>query len=198
MSDASTTQRKDYFVTRMAAKESFEDTYSEAEPTCYYSRYADTRLSVVEYIADLVRLAVEQGLTRGPVVDIGCGYGTLGALLRSGLDVEGVYRAYLSGEGLALPRDATHSPRIRGVDRSRQALSAAKRSGLIDQSIRMDLSNPAFAPLPGSVVTCSAVLGYVHPTAIRIAIEQLHAPIAIVTCVTWLMREFDEAFAASP
>ena len=185
----------------MAFKERFSATYACVDPIPYYRAYAATRLSIVEYPAALVRTARELDLARGPVVDLGCGYGTLGALLRTGRDIEGVYAAYMEGEVLRCSPDRAHDPVITGVDQSRPALDAARHARLIDSGLERDLNGRQTFPAAlgeNSIVSCCAVLGYVRPQALRVAIEQIRPRIAFVTCVTWIGAEFRGVFRKSP
>jgi SAM-dependent methyltransferase len=185
----------------MAKKESFTDAYQAADPIHYYSRYAPTRLSIAEYVAALIREIVELGLASGPVVDLGCGYGTLGALLRANLDVEGVYASYLAGRRLRLPERTSYEPTIIGVDRSAAALKAAKLDRLIDDGRAMDLNSTDFEATgfgADAIAVCTAVLGYVQPATLMEAIAAMRPRLAIVTCVTWLAAEFEEASHRQP
>lgn len=186
--------------TLMAAKEPFDDTYTAQDPLPYYESYAATRLSIVEYPATLVRAMVDLGIARGPVVDLGCGYGTLGVLLRTGLDIEGVYSAYLGGDAPHLPERLDYSPHIIGVDKSLAALLAAQKAGFVSEGIALDLdASPLDIPDYGRdvIASCCAVLGYVQPVALRIALDTLRPRVAIITCVTWLVAELCQAFAGS-
>jgi hypothetical protein len=183
----------------MSAKEDFETAYLKPDPFAYYQAYAPTRLSIVEYPAALVRAARSFGLADGPVIDMGCGYGTLGALLRTERDIEAVYKAYLAGE---VVESETAKPEIVGVDHSPQALASAERSGLIDDGLALDLNSgppefPGNMNLEGSIGVCCAVLGYVQPRALRAAFDLIRPRIAFVTCVTWLADEFCDAFVGS-
>jgi SAM-dependent methyltransferase len=184
----------------MAVKEPFDAAYTAQSPIPYYRGYAATRLSVVEYPATLVRAALELGVAEGPVVDLGCGYGTLGVLLRTGMNIEEVFSRYLTGDMPQLPSTEGYSPRIVGVDRSRPALLAAQDAGFLDESLALDL-NTRSLDLGGhgrdAIAVCCAVLGYVRPAALRVALDALRPRLAIVTCVTWLLAEFRRAFTAS-
>lgn len=184
----------------MAFKEKFAATYSYSDPIPYYRAYAATRLSIVEYPAALVRTARELDLAAGPVVDLGCGYGTLGALLRTGLEIEDIYAAYLEGEVLRCSPDRAYEPAITGVDQSRPALAAAQDAKFIDCGLARDLNERGTFPVAlskDSIVACCAVLGYVRPQALRSAIEQIRPRIAFVTCVTWIGAEFRGVFMES-
>jgi SAM-dependent methyltransferase len=178
----------------MGEKESFAEVYEATEAGSYYRAYAPTRLSIVEYAATLVRTAVDLGCD-GPVLDLGCGYGTLGLLLRTELGISEAYGEYLAGRAPRAP-NGPHVPTIVGFDRSATAPAAALRDGLLDRFEVIDLN----ALPPGTsehgadaIVVCTAVLGYVHPRALRAVLDRLRPRIAIVTCVTWLMPEFLEA-----
>ncbi len=181
----------------MAKKESFADAYSGPDPASYYRRYAPTRLSIVEYAAALVRKAIDLGAASGPVIDLGCGYGTLGLLLRTELDLHSAYMAYLDGQSPVAPANAERSPAIVGVDRSEAAVLAAKDARFIDTGRTTDLNAPDLRDSEygqDALVACTAVLGYVRPAALRSALDALRPRLAIVTCVTWLMPEFRRAF----
>jgi hypothetical protein len=184
----------------MAAKEPFESAYAAPDATTYYRAYAATRLSIVEYCAELVRAANELNLTAGPVVDLGCGYGTLGTLLRGSLGVEGVYSAHLGADPPEASNLRGRGPVIVGVDRSPAALRCAEHSHSIDRSIELDfdaqpeqIGNHG----PEAIATCSAVLGYVRPVALRAALDVLRPRLAFITCVTWLVAELRDAFQDS-
>jgi len=181
----------------MRAKESFADVYNAPTPIPYYRGYAATRLSIVEYGAALVDAALDADLADGPVIDLACGYGTLGALLRTPLGIEGIYASYLQGRELRVQAARGGRPRIIGVDSSAEALSAALGAGLIDEGLELDLNSPP-ATLPGygegSIAVCCAALGYVQPRHLAALLEAIRPRLAIVTCVTWLKGEFLRAF----
>lgn len=184
-------------VALMAKKESFADVYCASSPVPYYQRYAPTRLSIVEYAAVLVGAINDLGLADGPVVDLGCGYGTLGVLLRTGLDIEGTYSTYLDARDVRVPAEPSPIPTVVGIDQSASALSAALSAGLIDKAVTMDLNSPRFRPSEfGSqaVAVCTAVLGYVRPSALLATLSAIRPRFAIVTCVTWLASEFVRTF----
>lgn len=181
----------------MAVKDSFADVYGAPNPAPYYRSYVATRLSIVEYAAALARTVVDLKLADGPVVDLGSGYGALGVLLRTNLDIEGTYATYLGGREPTLPGRVDYVPAIVGVDRSTPALLAAERARFVDRGVTMDLNSPQFdGPEfgPDAFVVCTAVLGYVRPEALRRALDALRPRLAIVTCVTWLASEFSQAF----
>lgn len=181
----------------MAEKESFADAYEAPDPAAYYRGYAPARLSIVEYAAALAGAAVELGVAGGPVVDMGCGYGTLGLLLRTDLDIHAAYSAYLDGHDPVVAPGSEKAFDIVGVDRSAPALQAARGAGFIDRGKSMDLNAPSFhVPEYGldSIAVCTAVLGYVHPEALRATLDALRPKLTIVTCVTWLMPTFMQAF----
>lgn len=183
---------------RMAAKESYDDVYRPDHPTPYYCRYAATRLSVVEYPAALLRLALRLGLFSGPILDLGCGYGALGYLIRTGRDIESLYRRHLSEEGVhGDPLEIDRQREIIGVDRSLGPLQFASNAALVDRAIQMDLNAHAFCPTKigrECAVSCSALLGYVYPSSLRTVLDILRPSIAFVTCVSWLSQEFHAAF----
>lgn len=185
----------------MAKKESFSDAYESGDPRLYYRRYAPTRLSVAEYPAALVRRIAELGIARGPVIDLGCGYGTLGALLRTDLDIEAVYASYLAGSELRLPLDKSYTPSIIGIDRAGAALAAARRAHLVDGAYQLDLNSPELGNCDfgaEAIAVCTAALGYVRPAALMRAIVKMRPRLAVVTCVTWLAEEFGRAAREQP
>lgn len=177
-------------------KTSFEDVYYQTDPFPYYARYSETRLSIVEYPAALLRHCLENGFIEGPIFDFGCSYGTLGALLRTDLGIEGLYHLYEAGR---LP-EACHrpGPLIVGIDRSRSALASARRSCFVDMGIAMDLNAPGFwAWNSGGAISCSALLGYVGPLGFRTCVDRLAPATAFVTCVTWVADAFLQAMEGS-
>jgi SAM-dependent methyltransferase len=181
----------------MKAKEGFGWAYEAPEAVTYYRAYEATRLSVVEYPAALTRTVIAAGLTKGPVVDLGCGYGTLGILLRTDLDIEAIFRAYLRG---GFPRARSGSPTIVGVDRSWSALRVAEESGAIDRGLLADLNFPSpHLTRAGdeAIVICTAVLGYLRPQGLRRVLDLLRPRIALLTAVTWLLADLRDAFAGS-
>lgn len=181
----------------MKAKESFLQAYRAPTPTPYYREYAPTRLSIAEYGAALTLTAVDLGIADGPVVDIGCGYGTLGALLRTECDIEEVYASYLEGRKLAVPATPRGPSHIVGIDVAPEPLEAALRERLIDEAIQLDLNQPPTTrayPWQDAIAVCCAVLGYVQPRHLAAFLHVARPRLAIITCVTWLQAEFLRAF----
>jgi SAM-dependent methyltransferase len=185
----------------MAVKADFDAVYAESQPFAYYRAYSPTRLSIVEYLAALVQASRRAGLAAGPVIDVGCGYGTLGALLRTDFTMEQVYELYTAGNAITVNPVTGHAPVVVGVDQSYRAILSAEAEGLIDRSLRVDLNEePELLTnlcAEDGIVVCCAVLGYVRPEALLVALDALRPRLAFVTCVTWLAAEFCDMFAAS-
>jgi hypothetical protein len=190
----------------MAAKESFDAAYAGPTAAPYYRLYEPTRLSIVEYAAGLVRFLYkdkgnEDQQSSEQIIDLGCAFGTMGMLLRSGLRLEQIYRSYIDGEQRLPAADIDFSPSILGVDSSRPAIAEALRLRTIDSGVVCDLN--AVGALAGqrsseAIAVCTAVLGYVTPAALSDVVARVMPRAAVVTCVTWLCDELDAAFTDSP
>jgi SAM-dependent methyltransferase len=140
-----------------AIKADFRDIYNRGDPREYYSV-----LGGLDYvIPDIARpiflqLAQQCAAARGrPIVilDLGCSYGVNAALMRHGLKMGHLTERYLSPEMRALRPErvaefdaryfsgwpARRDMSFIGLDASAEAISYARRAGLLDAGIAMDL-----------------------------------------------------------
>jgi carnitine O-acetyltransferase len=133
-------------------KAQLDHLYTEPDPRTYLGTLRKLEYQIPQLAKPrFARLIDELRSARDPVtvVDIGCGYGINGALLRCDLTMEALYERYGSaslmtrGDLLAQDRSLCSglSPglRIVGLDVSRPALEYAEQAGFVDAAVLADL-----------------------------------------------------------
>jgi carnitine O-acetyltransferase len=161
-------------------KAQLDHLYTEPDPRSYLGTLRKLEYQIPQLAKPrFARLIDELRSVRDAVtvVDIGCGYGINGALLRCDLTMDALYERYGSASLMThtelLDRDRSLcsglSPGVRfvGLDVSRPALEYAQQAGFVDAAVLADLESDDPTPSQRSVladadlVISTGCVGYV-------------------------------------
>jgi SAM-dependent methyltransferase len=150
-------QHPSEFSTVNAAKADFSSIYRRRDPRDYFNILGSLNYIIPEIASPVFLQLVEHLVERKgrpvTIVDVGCSYGVLSAVMRHGLGMEQLRDRYaapsvrrLSSEAIAA-FDARYFAgwpkrpdlRIVGLDASPEAIAYACRVGLIDEGLPLDL-----------------------------------------------------------
>ncbi|MEQ8369438.1 MAG: hypothetical protein RIE31_04160 [Alphaproteobacteria bacterium] len=134
--------------------ETFPPTYDQATPADYFRVLGALDYAMPEHVANFVRrnapaIAAARGVSRLRVLDFGCGYGAIGALIRHDLSMAALSRAFAghdhradggSGPAVLPRRQDAPALHLGGLDVASRAVAFALRNGLIDAGFSDDLT----------------------------------------------------------
>ncbi|QND44266.1 class I SAM-dependent methyltransferase (plasmid) [Rhizobium lusitanum] len=195
-------------------KADFDDVYNRAMPAAYYRRMRDVSYSIPEhavpFFVSLLDRRKHLGRNRGPsrVLDIGCSYGVLAALLKYQLSLDSLYSHYGSYDHQLLSRDQAldvdrrffrnqlprRNVQMIGLDKAAQAIEYATQAGLLDQGISCDyevVNDPTMMPsiAPVDLIISTGCVGYVGQKTFSNLLSSVGGPLPWVAC--FVLRMFD-------
>ncbi|RMI32293.1 class I SAM-dependent methyltransferase [Nocardia stercoris] len=161
-------------------KASFDDIYERPDPRDYYRRMSELDYRIPELAKPTFQKLIEDWRTdtgaAPTVLDIGCSYGVIAALLRLDTTVEYLSEHYRDGDTathiardreLLATRDLLPDVRFIGMDIAAPALEYATAAGLLHDYVHADLESgeatPAQRELLASadLVVSTGCVGYV-------------------------------------
>lgn len=147
---------------------------------------------------------------RTEILDIGCSYGVLAALLRHDLSLDALYDHYGKADRSLLTREQTLSADraffagrrtlvdlgVTGLDRATRAVGYATEVGLLDVGIGRDLESTAapakLTSIPAlDLVVSTGCVGYVGSRTFERLLSSLPKPYPWIAC--FVLRMFDYA-----
>lgn len=164
------------FSTANAIKADFNDIYRAKDPRGYFSVLGGLGYIIPE-LAGPVLLQLANRLIRSKghpisVLDIGCSYGILSAVMRCGLSIEQLCNRYAGPSFQAMNSDrlascdadyfASLAPfedvRFIGLDRSPEAIAYAQRVGLIEEGLTVDLETDSLSEQARSIIATADLI----------------------------------------
>lgn len=171
-----------------AGKSDFDSIYNRDDPRAYFRTLAPLKYSAPAHGTPIFRNCADQiaDLREKPqidVLDLCCGYGINGALLKHDIDLKDIYSRYASKDSAALsPADLVEADKqffaeveaergpideIIGIDVAENAVRYAKAVGFIDEGAAINLEEKDLpAPIAAQAEHCDLVtvtggMGYI-------------------------------------
>jgi SAM-dependent methyltransferase len=159
------------FSSANAIKADFHDIYRAKDPRAYFGVLGGLDYVIPEIAGPvLLQLADSLVQSRGSpitILDIGCSYGILSAVMRSGLGMDELRSRYaklplqvMNSDGLAwydshyfASWPSRDDLRFIGLDRSPEAIAYAQRVGLIEEGLIVDLETKSPSERARSVIS---------------------------------------------
>ncbi|WP_107676110.1 class I SAM-dependent methyltransferase [Agrobacterium sp. LAD9] len=202
------------YAAENSEKADFDDVYDRDLPIAYYERMREASYGIpgeaapffLSLLDERSRLKLD-GQTRR-IVDIGCSYGVLAALLKYRLSLEELYDFYRADRHPDLSREqslvADHAffqkqsrrdgIEVIGLDRASRAVEYGLRAGLLDHGINRDyevLDSSTAVPSIGSIdlIISTGCVGYVGQKTFLHLLQSMRTPLPWIAC--FVLRMFD-------
>lgn len=192
-------------------KASFSDVYNNETPHAYYTAMGNLDYQIPENAKPTINYFISQISKRTDrvvnILDLGCSYGVLSALIKHDLPLYLLYRRYENAETdeASFNADRTwlaglpdrRNVRFYGIDASKNAVSYSKRVGLLEDGVATNLEVPQFdasaiAALPRrfDMVITTGCVGYITDVTFAKVLEHIKGHSTPVF-ISFVLRAFD-------
>jgi len=183
-------------------KADFTGVYNEKTPHAYFSTMCALEYQIPENAKPQINEIVEdikqnQRRRSVSILDLGCSYGVLSALVRFDLPLDALYKRYRRSTDAipSLQKEAVwyagqprrHDVRFYGIDVSPNAISFAQSVGLLDGGLAVDLEDSSTSvdvlsalPIDVDLIVSTGCVGYITELTFKKLLRHLspdHPPI---------------------
>lgn len=151
-------------------KADFTNVYNRAFPSGYYESMGSLDYQIPEKAKPVIDFFIHEILNQKPIIkilDVGCSYGTLSALLKYNLSMDVLYHSYKNtGIDCSLLPNRSYI-KFFGLDISKNAIDYSVRSGLLDSGMAIDLESECSSnslddiPKDIDIVVSTGCFGYI-------------------------------------
>ncbi|WP_430448185.1 class I SAM-dependent methyltransferase [Rhodophyticola sp.] len=184
-------------------KANFSGVYNEKTPHAYFSTMRRLEYQIPENAKPQINAVIDQikrqGQSSVSVLDLGCSYGVLSALIRFGLPLDTLYQRYrltTASNVSDFSQEATwyadraqrDDVRFYGIDISTNAINFAVSVGLLDAGVSVDLEDSSTSANTLSVlpprldlVVSTGCVGYITEVTFKKILAYLSVPSRMIT-----------------